>query len=46
MDADAQPQRVPLAGLCFDLLLDFHRTGYGLNRAGELDQVAVTGFLE
>ena len=46
MDAYAQPQRLALTGLCLDLLLDFHRTGYGLNRAGELDQKAVTGFLE
>jgi hypothetical protein len=37
MDADAQPQRLTLTGLRLDLLLDFHRTGYGLNRASELD---------
>jgi hypothetical protein len=37
MDADAQPQRLTLTGLCLDLLLDFHRTGHGLNRASELN---------
>jgi hypothetical protein len=30
MDADVQPQRLPLAGLRLDL--DFHCTVYGLNR--------------
>ena len=37
MDTNAQPQRLTLTGLCLDLLLDFHRTGYGLNRASELN---------